>query len=100
MSFRHRRRVDWDEEMRKTDNIQRRGFAMSFLSFVLAAVLIFGSSHVRNMEIQMPFSVVSTVIFAAVFVAAGVVIRRYLRSKNQSSAKSSAASDCGQEDIK
>ena len=39
--MRHRR-VDWEEEIRKTNRIRRRGFALSALSLAVALGVIFG----------------------------------------------------------
>ena len=45
MNYRERHRVDWDEELRKTEQIRRRGFFISALSFGVAALFIFGLSR-------------------------------------------------------
>ncbi|NLL37271.1 MAG: hypothetical protein GX256_07105 [Fretibacterium sp.] len=40
-----RRRVDWDEELRKTERIRKKGFFISGLSFAVAMVVLIGASR-------------------------------------------------------
>ena len=47
-----RRRVDWDEEIRKTDRIRRRGFALSALSLVVALGVIFGVGRMGGVDVS------------------------------------------------
>ena len=54
-----RRRVDWDEEIRKTDRIRRRGLALSALSFAVALAVIFGAGRMGGVEVALPRKVVA-----------------------------------------
>ena len=54
-----RRRVDWDEEIRKTDRIRRRGFALSALSLAVALGVIFGVGRMGGVDVSMPRKVVA-----------------------------------------
>ncbi|MCL2009945.1 MAG: hypothetical protein FWG71_05295 [Synergistaceae bacterium] len=45
MRHRERRRVDWDEEIRKTERIRRKGLFISALGFGVAALFIFGTNR-------------------------------------------------------
>ena len=45
MRYRKRRRIDWDEEVRKTERIRRKGLFVSMLGFVVAALFIFGTNR-------------------------------------------------------
>lgn len=40
--MRKRRSVDWEEEIRKTKRIQKKGFGLSLLSFIVAMGIIGG----------------------------------------------------------
>jgi membrane protein implicated in regulation of membrane protease activity len=42
MNYRKRHRVDWDEEIRKTERIRRKGLFISALGFGLAVLFIVG----------------------------------------------------------
>ena len=42
MRYRGKHRVDWDEEIRKTERIRRKGFFISALGFGVALLFIFG----------------------------------------------------------
>ena len=42
MRYRERHRVDWDEEIRKTERIRRKGLFISALGFGVAVLFIFG----------------------------------------------------------
>ena len=74
MSYRHRRRVDWDEEIRKTERIRRRGLFTSLLSF--AAVLI-GVNRTGGVDISVPRRVISI----ACIVVACFVLRVTMRHR-------------------
>jgi len=45
MKPREKRRVDWDEEIRKTERIRRKGFFISALGFGVAVLFIFGTNR-------------------------------------------------------
>jgi len=42
MRYREKHRVDWDEEVRKTERIRRKGLFISALGFGVAVLFIFG----------------------------------------------------------
>lgn len=56
---RRRRRVDWDEEIRKTDRIRRRGLGLSALSFAVAVAVIFGAGRMGGFDVALPRKVVA-----------------------------------------
>ena len=80
-----RKKIDWDAEIQKTENIKRRGFLMSGLSFALACVLIFGMSKATGNEIEIPRAVLVTICFFVSCVIFGIVIKR--RSKKRKELK-------------
>ena len=80
-----RKKIDWDAEIQKTENIKRRGFLMSGLSFALACVLIFGMSKATGNEIEIPRAVLVTICFFVSCVVFGIVIKR--RSKKRKELK-------------
>ena len=85
MTASKRKRIDWDAEIQKTENIKRRGFLMSGLSFALACVLIFGMSRATGNEIEIPRAVLVTICFFVSCVIFGIVIKR--RSKKRKELK-------------
>jgi hypothetical protein len=74
MRERRRRRVDWDEELRKTERIRRKGLFMSALSFGVAMVFVFGASRMNEGGIEIS----RKVIFAFCFVTAMFLLRAVL----------------------
>jgi len=42
MRYREKYRVDWDEEIRKTERIRRKGLFISALGFAVAVIFILG----------------------------------------------------------
>ena len=79
-----RHRIDWDDEIRKTEQIKRRGFLMSGLSFAMACALIFGMSRATDSEIEIPRAVLVAVCFFVSCVIFGIVIKRRANRKNKS----------------
>ena len=78
-----RKKIDWDAEIQKTENIKRKGFLMSGLSFALACALIFGMSKATGNEIEIPRAVLVTICFFVSCVIFGIVIkRRSQKNKN------------------
>ena len=76
-----RKRVDWEEEIRKTERIRRKGLFMSLLSFGVAVAFIFGMSRFTGADVEIP----RTVLIAVVFCVSCVVFRavmRHRRNKN------------------
>ena len=47
-----RKRVDWDEELRKTEAIRRRGFRISAMGFVLGMAFLVGATRFNG---ELPF---------------------------------------------
>lgn len=78
-----RRRVDWDEEIRKTERIRRRGLLMSALSFGMAAAFIFGMGRYTGADIEIPRTVLAAALFCVSCVIFAVIMkRRSQRRKN------------------
>ena len=72
-----RKRVDWDAEIQKTENIRRRGLLMSVLSFGMAIAFIFGMSRSTGADIEIP----RTVLFAVIFCVSCVVLRVIMKHR-------------------
>ena len=72
-----RKRVDWDAEIQKTENIRRRGLLMSILSFGMAIAFIFGMSRSTGADIEIP----RTVLFAVIFCVSCVVLRVIMKHR-------------------
>ncbi|MBQ9419016.1 MAG: hypothetical protein IJU31_01430 [Synergistaceae bacterium] len=83
MTQNKRPRIDWDAEIQKTENIKRRGFLMSGLSFALACALIFGMSRATGSEIEIPRAVLVAVCFFVSCVVFGIVMKRRANRKNK-----------------
>ena len=79
MRYRERRRVDWDEEIRKTEGIRRKGFFISALGFGMAALFIFGANRagVGFVEVSRKF------IFALCFLLSMFVMRTVWRRRER-----------------
>ncbi|MDR1740307.1 MAG: hypothetical protein LBR38_00450 [Synergistaceae bacterium] len=97
---RRRQRVDWDEEIRKTEAIRRRGLFMSLLSFAAAAAVIFGAGYMSGVQIEISRKVIFAFCLCAVLFAAKAVLSHRARSserreqeKELSAALKEAASD-------
>ena len=76
-----RKRVDWDEEIRKTERIRRKGLFMSLLSFGVAVAFIFGMSRFTGADVEIPRTVLITVVFCVSCVVFRAVMR-HRRNKN------------------
>ena len=74
-----RRRVDWGEEVRKTERIRRKGFFLSAISFAFALALIAGARSMSDSGIQIS----RKVIIAACFCAAFFIFRATWKRKNR-----------------
>ena len=72
-----RKRVDWDAEIRKTENIRRKGLLMSVLSFAVAVAFIFGITRSTGTDIEIP----RTVLFAAIFCVSCVILRAVMKHR-------------------
>ena len=74
---RHRRRVDWEEELRKTERIRRNGFFTSGLSFFVAVAAVAGMNWYKDGGIVVGRKVLATFcFFVAMFLVRGVFKRR------------------------
>lgn len=71
-----RRRVDWDEEIRKTEKIRRKGLLMSILSFGMAAAFILGMGKYTGADIELPRNVLLAVAFCVSCVIFRAVMKR------------------------
>ncbi|MBQ7170220.1 MAG: hypothetical protein IJR63_10010 [Synergistaceae bacterium] len=80
-----RKRVDWDAEIRKTENIRRKGLLMSILSFGMAVAFIFGMSRSTGADIEIP----RTVLFAVIFCVSCVIFRVIMKHRAEKRKKSS-----------
>ena len=78
-----RRRVDWDEEIRKTDRIRRRGFALSALSLVVALGVIFGVGRMGGVDVSVPRKVVAIACLVLGIFLFRVVLRRRERLRRE-----------------
>ena len=76
-----RKRVDWDEEIRKTENIRRKGLLMSALSFGMAAAFIFGMSKYTGADVEIPRTVLIAVIFFVSCIVLRIVMKRRAEKK-------------------
>ena len=72
-----RKRVDWDAEIRKTEQIRRKGLFMSILSFGMAIAFIFGMSRFTGADVEIPRSV----LFAVLFCMSCVVFRAIVKHR-------------------
>ena len=76
-----RKRVDWEEEIRKTERIRRKGLFMSVLSFGMAIAFIFGMTRFTGADVEIPRSVLLAVVFCVSCVVFRAVMR-HRRNKN------------------
>ena len=67
--MRKRKRVDWEKEMQKTEEIRMRGFRISLLGFAVASLFLFGVSRINRDS-----SMLSYVIMIGCFLAATTVL--------------------------
>ena len=74
-----RKRVDWDAEIRKTENIRRKGMFMSMLSLGMAIAFIFGISRSTGADIEIP----RTVLFAVIFCVSCVIFRVIMKHRSE-----------------
>lgn len=79
-----RKRVDWDAEIRKTEDIRRRGLLMSVFSFGMAIAFIFGISRSTGTDVEIPRSVLFAVIFAVSCVVLRVIMKHRSEKRKRS----------------
>lgn len=73
--------MDWDEELRKTDRIRRRGWGISVLSFAVALGVIFGVGRMGGVDVAVPRKVLSIACLILGVLLCRVVLRRRARLK-------------------
>lgn len=73
-----RKRVDWDEEMKKTEQIRWKGLRFSIASFALAAFWIFGAGRMGRKTLSL-----GPLALALFFVAAGTLLFIMLMRRKQ-----------------
>ena len=71
-----RNRIDWDEEIKKTEKIKRKGILMSGISFAFACAFILGISKHIGIDIEIPKTVLFAALFCVSCVIFGVVVKR------------------------
>ena len=79
MRYRERHRVDWDEEILKTERIRRRGFFISLLGFVIACVFIFAAKGMDDPGVDL----IRKIIFAVCVVLSVLILRITLRRRER-----------------
>lgn len=63
-----RKRVDWDEELRKTERIRMRGFGFTAAGFILAFFWLLGARQIQKGISFMPM------LFSIIMAACGVFL--------------------------
>lgn len=76
--MRGRRPVDWEEELKKTKRIQKKGMCMSLLSFIVALGVI-GAAKFRNPDVPIGRIVFPIFFMFLVLLALIFVVRRRRR---------------------
>ena len=79
MRYRERHRVDWDEEIRKTERIRRKGLFISALGFGVAVLFIFGTNRMGVGLVD----VSRKIIFAMCFVLSMFIFKLAIRRKER-----------------
>ena len=79
-----RKRVDWDEEIRKTEQIKRKGLLMSLVSFAVAAAFIFGIGRFTDNSIEIPKTVLAAGLFCVSCFVFRAIVRKRSARKNHS----------------
>ena len=73
--MRGRRPVDWEEELKKTKRIQKKGFFMSSISFVVALGVI-GAAKLHNPDIAIGKVVLPVFFMFIILIALISILRR------------------------
>jgi hypothetical protein len=96
---RRRRRVDWDEEIRKTERIRRKGLFTSALSFGVAMVFIVAAGRLNATGIEIDRKVIfAFCLVVAVFLFRVLTTRRErLRREREDAAAEKAVTKEGDE---
>ena len=87
MRFRERPRVDWDEEIRKTERIRRRGFFISLLGFVIAGVFIFAAKRMDDPGVDLIRKIIFTMCVVLSVLILRITLRRRERLKREQQEK-------------
>jgi hypothetical protein len=62
-----RKRVDWEKEMQKTEEIRMKGFRISILGFAVASLFLFGASRINSgASLLSPMIMIGCFLFATV----------------------------------
>ena len=77
--MRRRQRVDWDEELRKTERIRRKGLFISGLTFGVALLFIFGAGSLSERGIEFSRKIIFTFCFVIVMFLARAISNRRSR---------------------
>lgn len=81
--MRKRNRIDWEKELRKTEQIRTRGFHMSVLSLLLAVAFLFGASKMNGGISVYPYLIMGGCFLAAVVVLVLTLRRRAEKQRKQ-----------------
>jgi hypothetical protein len=73
-----RKRVDWEKELQKTEEIRMKGFRTSIFGFVIAVLFIFGVSRINDSA-----SIFPLVITIGCFLAATIILVLTLKRRSQ-----------------
>ena len=77
-----RNKIDWDEEIRKTEKIKRKGMLMSALSFAFTCAFIFGISRHSGIDVEIPKTVLFAGLFCVSCVIFAVIVKRRSHKNN------------------
>lgn len=80
--MRKRKRIDWDEEMRKTEEIRSRGFRTSVLSFFVAIMFMVGANRLNEEFSIYPYLIMGACLFTAVVVMVTTLRRSAKKQKD------------------
>ena len=83
--YKKRQRIDWDEEIHKTERIRRKGLFVSALGLGIAAVFVFGAGRAGPIGVDVGRKLIFTFCFVtAMFLLRGIFRRRErLRQKRE-----------------
>ena len=70
-----RKRIDWDAEIQKTEQIKRKGLLMSLVSFAVAVAVIFGVSRSTGADVEIPRAVLLAVVFGVSFAVFRAIVK-------------------------
>lgn len=76
-----KKRVDWEKELRKTEEIRMRGFRTSMFGFIVAILFIFGVSRINEHTFPYPIVTIVGCLFAATLVLVFTLKGKSMKSK-------------------